>query len=205
LNPVTSAILQGYAAASASLIRKFDAISSVELYAPVRHLLPEKPSRIVDIGAGTGRDAAWLASQGHDVVAVEPVAAFREAGRARHRSPRIAWLDDSLPNLTRLGACDRSFDLVVLSAVWQHLDDGQRRIALPKLRAVTATGGLLILSIRNGPGAASRPVYAARPSDAVAWAAAQGFRHVFDVSSPSVQSANRAAGVCWTWLALQAD
>ena len=40
--------------------------------------LPQKPGFACDIGAGSGRDANWLASQGWDVVAVEPSANMRE-------------------------------------------------------------------------------------------------------------------------------
>jgi hypothetical protein len=35
--------------------------------------------------AGTGRDAAWLAS--HEVVAVEPAAAMRRKGQNSHQDP----------------------------------------------------------------------------------------------------------------------
>ena len=73
-------VIQGYAAASVEMIPRFEAISSAQLYMPVADLLPASPSRIVDIGAGTGRDAAWLAGMGHDVTAVEPVDALRRGG-----------------------------------------------------------------------------------------------------------------------------
>src|ERR1700730_11567596 len=92
-------VLQSYAAASADLITRFEGVSPARLYAPIADLLPSSPSRIVDIGAGTGRDAAWLADKGHDVVAVEPVDEFRRAGIALHKSQRIEWLKDRLPDL----------------------------------------------------------------------------------------------------------
>ena len=39
-------------------------------------LLPSAPGLVIDVGAGTGRNAAWLAGLGHDVVAVEPSVGF---------------------------------------------------------------------------------------------------------------------------------
>jgi hypothetical protein len=60
----------------------------------------------LDVGAGSGRDAAWLDSLEHDVVAVEPAAGMRREGALRHPEARIRWLDDRLPDLTathRLG------------------------------------------------------------------------------------------------------
>lgn len=197
---VKALILDGYESASASLVPRFEGISPDALYAPVRDFLPKNPSRIIDLGAGTGRDAAWFAGRGHHVVAVEPVNAFRTAGRALHCCPRIEWADDSLPLLERVLARGEVFDFVLLSGVWQHLDDGQRQAALPRIRTLTASGGCVVVSVRHGPGAAARPVFAARPADAIAWAVRQGFRFVFETSADSVQSRNRAHGVTWTWL-----
>ncbi len=201
---MSRAVLDGYEAAAAELVEKFEAIPSAEVFVPVRHLLPASPSRIADIGAGTGRDAAWFADQGHSVVAVEPVAGFRRAGCERHASPRISWVDDRLPRLDRLAARREVFDLIILSAVWQHLRDAERRAALPRLLGLSRQGGRVILSIRNGPGAPGRKVYPARTGDTLAWAAEAGFRCVFETHAPSVQEANRAAGVSWTWLGLEA-
>jgi SAM-dependent methyltransferase len=201
---VNNSILNGYESESAALIDRFEAISSAEVFAPVQHLLPRAPSRIIDIGAGTGRDAAWFASLGHKVVAVEPVQAFRLAGIERHSSPQIEWVNDTLPTLTRILARNETFDLIVLSAVWQHLENFERKEVFPKVRALAPVGGLVIISIRNGPGADSRPVFPASPADAVSWAGTHGFRCVFEHSAQSIQTENRIAGVTWTWLGLQA-
>ena len=35
--------------------------------------------------------------------------------------PNVTWLDDSLPELSRLRALGHRFDLVLLSAVWMHV------------------------------------------------------------------------------------
>ena len=71
-------ILKGYedAASDGDLIQRLDGISSVDLFAPVIEHFPQQPSHVLDIGAGTGRDAAWLASLSHIVVAVEHVDAL---------------------------------------------------------------------------------------------------------------------------------
>lgn len=193
--------LQGYSASSAELIPRYEAISSADLYRPVADLLPIVPSRVADIGAGTGRDAAWLAEMGHDVLAVEPVDELRQAGLDRHRSPRIRWLDDRLPDLTRLRN-ERPFDLLLLNGVWQHLDEAERRMAIRALAAVTAAGGLVILSLRHGVGAPNRPVHQVQPEETIALATEAGFRLLRKQRAESMQAQNRAAGVYWTWLAL---
>jgi SAM-dependent methyltransferase len=194
-------VLQGYASASAELIARFEEVSPAELYAPVADLLPTRPSRIADIGAGTGRDAAWLAGKGHRVVAVEPVDEFRRAGMALHKSTgSIAWLNDRLPDLYGLRTRKECFDWVVLSAVWQHLDNEQRSTALRSLAALTAPGGTVIISLRHGAGASSRCVHEARPQDTIAAALRTGLELMRERRAASMQAVNRKAGVYWTWL-----
>jgi SAM-dependent methyltransferase len=193
--------IDGYADAAEELIVRYEAVSSSSLYSEVVDLLPEPSSKVIDIGAGTGRDAGWFAEKGCRVLAVEPVAAFRNAGRALHRSPRIEWIDDCLPALPRVVERAEIFDFLLLSAVWQHLDAAQRRLAMPKLRALTAPQGRLLMSVRHGPGAPTRPCFPASAEEAIEEAHTSGFRLVLRRAAASFQAVNRQAGVSWTWLA----
>ena len=145
-------VLEGYAAAATSeLVAQFEAIPSQGIYGPVLDLLPSSPVRVVDIGAGIGRDAASLASRGHRVLAVEPVRELREAGVAIHATTEVERLDDRLPDLVETRLRGR-FDLVVIGAVWQHLKDGERQRAMCSLAKLAAPGGMMILSLRHRPG-----------------------------------------------------
>jgi SAM-dependent methyltransferase len=85
------------------------------------------------------------------VLAVEPTAALRIGAMARHPSPRIEWVDDSLPELATVLRRGESFDVVMLTAVWMHLDERQRRRAMPNVANLVRPGGVLILSLRHGP------------------------------------------------------
>ena len=202
---VGSEILEGYEeAARGDFIERVEAISSADLLAPAMKHIPKKACRILDVGAGTGRDAAWLASLSHTVVAAEPVDALREAGMARHISPNISWVKDCLPDLSKLIALGQVFDLVLLCAVWQHICAVDRRIALSVLRSLTVDGGKVTMSIRHGEGAPTRPVFPANVEDTVKWAEVEGFIRVDEFIIQSVQSGNQEAGVTWTWLVLQA-
>ncbi|ATY33845.1 class I SAM-dependent methyltransferase [Sphingomonas psychrotolerans] len=196
-------VLADYAAAATpALIAGYDELSSARIYAPVRDFLPREPARIADIGAGTGRDAAWFAGQGHRVLAVEPVREFREAGSALH-GDRIGWLDDQLPELARLQS-HGPFDLVMLCAVWHHLDTPGRACAMPSLAQVTAPGGRLILSLRHDP-APGRGTFPAPPEETIDLAGAAGLDLVHRAEAGSVHPESRAKGVRWTWLVLTKD
>lgn len=87
-------VLEGYAAvATADFIAAYDGLSPEIIYEHVIDLFPDRSITIADIGAGTGRDAAWFAAKGHDVLAIEPVRELREAGQALHPAANISgWM-----------------------------------------------------------------------------------------------------------------
>ncbi|MFT6556409.1 class I SAM-dependent methyltransferase [Sneathiella sp.] len=196
-------VLAGYAREASSLTEAFEAISCETLYAPVRSYLPTDRVNMLDIGAGTGRDAAWFTGQGHRVLAVEPVSEFRAAGRARHSSPSINWLADSLPKLSGVLARDECFDFILLIGVWHHLEKQSRQAAIGTLARLLEKNGFIIFSLRHGPGSASRPAFKVSPSELVASATYFGFKKLFETNAGSIQSGNRAAGVTWTWMVFQ--
>ena len=86
---------KGYAQEAEQLIGYYERIPFADKHRAVLHLIPAYPCRVLDIGAGTGADAAWFADKGHRVVAVEPTKELRLPGMALHPSPSIEWLDDS--------------------------------------------------------------------------------------------------------------
>jgi SAM-dependent methyltransferase len=193
-------VIEAYESAAPKLIDRFNAIHSSDLFKPVIDLFPQHRCRVIDIGAGPGRDAAWLASLGHTVLATEPVKEFRDAGLARHPTSRIEWVDDRLPDLIEAKRHGR-FDLVLLSAVWHHLDVRQRLVAMRSLADLTAPGGLVIMSLRHGPGTAEGTVYPVAPEETIDAASREGFTLLRRAAAESVQAANQVSGVHWTWLA----
>ena len=80
---------EGYADEAEDLFKRYEGIPAADAHRAVLHLIPAAPSRVLDIGSGTGRDAAWFASMGHRVVAVEPTDAMRLPAMALHPSPQI--------------------------------------------------------------------------------------------------------------------
>ena len=192
---------EGYAEEAKELFKLYEAIATADAHRAVLHLIPPAPSRILDIGSGTGRDAAWFASQGHRVVAVEPTDAMRIPAMALHPSPAIEWLNDSLPDLALLRTRGETFDLVMLSAVWMHLDEAQRRRAMPNLAALVRPGGTVIMKIRHGPVPVGRRMFEVSAEETIELAQAQGLQPVLNVRTESSQERNRLAGVTWTNLA----
>jgi len=193
---LSAAAIAGYARL-ASEIEACQPVDNAALYAPVLDLLPHAPARVLDVGAGPGHDAAWLASQGHDVTAVEPVDAFRKA--ISQRLPQSGALDARLPELHGVAG---SYDLITVNGVWQHLEPDQRPQAWGRLAALTRDGGRLILSLRHGRARRGRPVAAIDPVVELRHAAQAGLSLTRRVDTGSHLPENAADGVTWTWLAL---
>jgi SAM-dependent methyltransferase len=123
--------------------------------------LPSAPAAVLDMGVGSGRDAAWLAGQGHSVIAVEPSATMR--GRPAASPAAGHHLDaDSLPGLEAVFRLGAAFDVILLSAVWMHVPPADRPRAFRKLLTLLKPGGTLALSLRLGPpgliGTCTRPM-----------------------------------------------
>jgi len=190
---------EGYAEEAKALIRQYESTSFADVHRAVMHLIPMAPSRVLDIGAGTGRDAAGLAAMGHTVVAVEPTAELRSRASALHPSPGIEWLDDSLPDLARLHARGDSFDVVMMTAVWMHLDGGQRERAMPRVAGLLREGGVMSLTLRHGPVPPGRRMFEVSGDETARLAEAEGLRLV--LRRDRQDGVSKRPDVSWTRLA----
>jgi len=188
-------VIEGYAKAAPDLVTQFGAIDAQAHLAPVRAFLPDSPARVIDVGAGTGTEAVWLASLGHSVVAVEPVVQFHQTGV-------IEWREDRLPDLQLVMAGAQRYDLVLALGVIQHLEPQEQYKSIETLNRLTAPGGRLILSLRHGPGHPDRQVFDIDVDAILDCAACAGLTLCSRQAAGSLQEANRPAGVVWTWLVL---
>ena len=134
-----------------SVADRYESLRFEDVHKQLLNQLLDKPLCILDIGAGTGRDAAWLAEHGHQVIAVEPSAKMRKEGQKRHPNPSIRWLDDRLPSLVQTFQLGIHFDIILLSAVWMHIATSERTRAFRKMILLLKPGGCLFISLRYGP------------------------------------------------------
>src|ERR1700694_5538566 len=77
---------EGYADEADELFKRYESVAAADAHRTVLHLIPTAPGNILDIGSGTGRDAAWFAAQGHRVGAGQPTDAMRLPPIALHPS-----------------------------------------------------------------------------------------------------------------------
>ncbi|MBK8767848.1 MAG: methyltransferase domain-containing protein [Burkholderiaceae bacterium] len=84
-----------------AISRTYESLEADRLNAWMADLLPTVRGAALDVGAGSGRDAAWLAHRGLDVVAVQPSNSMREQALSLHPSAPVRWLRDALPGPAR--------------------------------------------------------------------------------------------------------
>jgi SAM-dependent methyltransferase len=184
---------ENYAEEAPELLKRYESISFADHHRSVMHLIPT----VLDIGAGTGRDAAGFVAMGHSAVAIEPTEELRRGAMALHPSPMIEWIDDSLPDLAIVRARGEEFDVVMLSAVWMHLDELQRREAMPNVAVLVHNGGVMIMSLRHGPVPPGRRMFEVSAEETIALAQPLGSA-VHCLRTPSRRCANPASvGRVW--------
>jgi SAM-dependent methyltransferase len=188
----------GYEKDLETLVRKLEAMPFEALHREVLPLLAPPPAMILDVGSGSGRDAAAFAALGYDVVAAEPAAGLRQRAQQLHPSPRITWIEDALPELAFLHG---PFDVVMLTAVWMHLDPDERARGLQRIAALLKPGGLACLTLRHGPVPEGRRMFEVAGDDTIRLAAAAGLAPIVHLENQVAISGN--PGVTWTRLAFR--
>jgi SAM-dependent methyltransferase len=104
-----------------------------------------RPGSVADIGSGSGRDVAWLTSQGFDVTGYD--ASEGLLAEAKRRYPELDFRFAALPALD--GIADESFDNVVCETVIMHLPQDEIMPSIRRLLAILKSGGVLYLSWRT--------------------------------------------------------
>ncbi len=105
-------------------------------------------ARLLDIGAGSGRDMAHLVREGYVAYGVEPSAAMRAVALERH--PELTerlfagQLPDAIPELPGLKG---PFDGIICSAVLQHLERGRIFDATYALRDLLVERGRVLVAV----------------------------------------------------------
>src|SRR5262245_58670547 len=169
-DPETTA---GYAEHVDALVERYERVRFAVRHRPAPRPVPPAPSRILDIGSGTGRDADALAALGHRVVAVEPTVELRNRAAVLHASPLIEWVDDSLPDLPCLATRGERFDVVMLTAMWMHMDRQQRERAMPTVARLVRPGGVMTMTLRHGPVPIGRRMFEVSADETIRLAAAE--------------------------------
>ena len=131
-------------------IAKYESLNFEEFHPEILPFLPPPPAVSLDIGSGSGRDAAYLASRGYAVTAVEPAEKLLAVAKEKHSEVDVRWVIDKLPALKQLENEQDKYDVVLLSAVWMHLSSEERRLSFATIARLLKVGGIAMISYKIG-------------------------------------------------------
>ncbi len=101
-------------------------------------------ARVLELGSGPGRDAAYLLERGVQLQPSDAVTAFLDQMRERGLDPvRVDVLTDDLGG---------PWAAVLASAVLLHLTPGELAVALDRAHTAVEAGGLLAVTLKEGDG-----------------------------------------------------
>lgn len=181
-------------------VGKYELLQFEDLHSDIIDLIPEKSGLILDIGAGSGRDAAWFACRGWNVVAIDPAEKMLHEAKQLHQNEMIRWIQDKLPGLERTIQTGLTFDVIWLSAVWMHINPTDRHRAFRKMVSLLRPSGWIMMSLRHGSFTDGRKSYdvSSEEIDKLARQHGLAVRRV-------CKSHDRFSrdGVTWEWVCLQ--
>ncbi len=107
------------------------------------HRLPNKATRILDVGCGIGNIAAPLANKGYSVLGIDVHAPSIERAAKTHCLPNLSFRTAALQSMDL-----SKFDVIVLTEVLEHVTDWQGM--LDYIAKGMKGDAVLILTVPNG-------------------------------------------------------
>lgn len=123
------------------------AIRLAVLQTDLLEVLPARPLRVLDIGAGLGNMALWLAHQGHQLTLVEPSAAMLQAAQSNFTEAGLDAQFIQCDWQQLVASQPQPFDLILCHAVLEWLADPAALLAA--LRPLVQPAGWLSLAFYN--------------------------------------------------------
>lgn len=132
-----------------ALCNRYSSLTFSDVHANLLESLPPPPRRVLDVGAGIGRDTLELYRLGYFVTACEPTKAFRLIGKCRSVDTAIVWVNDKLPYLNAVLGFRSQYDVILVSAVWMHLSETERLQSLATIKKLLTEDGFAYITYRS--------------------------------------------------------
>lgn len=192
---------ESYNSTSEFFFESYEKLRFSKVHRSFLPFLPEKGALCLDVGAGSGRDAAALSKRGYRVIAVEPSEGMRKHAQRRYEKHDILWLDDHLPDLSETKRQAEQFSFILVSAVWMHLPRQTWDQAFQSLKGLLTDTGHIAISLREGADNIDRGMLTVNLDELLSCAKQHGLAPVY-VSRRTKDSLSRAH-VSWKKLVLK--
>jgi SAM-dependent methyltransferase len=141
--------LGAYEKSASEWAGRYETADMADLHAIlIRHLPPAAP--VLEVGCGSGRDAAFLMGQGFEITAIDGSNMMLEEASRRHPELASRLHVAAVPFDSESPLLKRKFSAVLAIALVMHLTDAELKEAVSQFREILNLGGLLILSASIG-------------------------------------------------------
>ena len=154
---------------------RYNSITTDQVHPGLLERLPVQ--RALDVGAGSGRDAKWLAERGFLVDAVDFSDGMLRVAKETNPHPNVNYFQDSLPKIKRVQLTGNGYDVIVLSAVWMHLKPEDRQEAFRNIMKVANPGAVVLITLRHGHSPEDRPMFEVSREELQRYAAMEMVRY----------------------------
>jgi SAM-dependent methyltransferase len=126
---------------------RYESADMSRLHAMLLRHLPQKGASVLELGCGSGRDAAFLQASGYDLTAVDASPGMvAEAARIHPElAGRLSCAAVPFPEDSPL--LRRSFDAVFSNAMFMHIPDHDLPLVVEQVRRMMRPGGVAIISV----------------------------------------------------------
>jgi len=139
-----------YHKAAHGLITSYETADMSKLHTFLLDNLVPK-SKVLDIGFGSGRDLDFLENNGFDIWGTDPVQKFVDHAKKRFPAMSNHFFKAALPHLDIPVDLHRSFENIILIAVWMHLPKSLYEDSIKSLCSLLKPHGKIVLSYSVTP------------------------------------------------------
>ncbi|MCW2858104.1 MAG: class SAM-dependent methyltransferase [Marmoricola sp.] len=137
MSPDDRALTRSHARSFAGVAEAYDRARPSYPDESIGWLVPSEKSRVLELGAGTGKLTELLVSAGHDVIATDPLPEMLD--HLRRRVPGVAA---AVATAERIPLASRSVDVIVCAQAFHWFEHD---VAMPEIARVLRPGGVLAL------------------------------------------------------------
>lgn len=130
--------------------RRFETADMSRVHGYLLAHLPPRGSRVLEIGCGSGRDAAFLMASGYDVRAVDASAGLIEEALKLHPELVGRLSVAAVPFPEECPLLRDGFQAIVSMAVLMHIPEADLPDTVSQIRRLLVPGGVAFISVSAG-------------------------------------------------------
>jgi len=127
---------------------RYESADMSRLHAMLLRHLPPKGASVLELGCGSGRDAAFLQANGFDVTAVDASPGMIAEAARLHPELAGGLSCAAVPFPGDSPLLRRSFDAVFSNAMFMHIPDPELPLVVEQVRRMMRRGGAVVIGAR---------------------------------------------------------